>query len=68
MFERLDFLRDKANRLPMRPGVYIMKDKVGKIIYIGKAKLLKNRVTSYFRAVESGNLIELKEEYHKFVI
>lgn len=55
MFERLDFLRDKANRLPMRPGVYIMKDKGGKIIYIGKAKLLKNRVTSYFRAVESHN-------------
>ena len=40
MFERLEFLRDKANRLPMRPGVYIMKDKGGKIIYIGKAKLL----------------------------
>ena len=55
MFERLDFLRDKANRLPMRPGVYIMKDKGGKIIYIGKAKLLKNRVTSYFRAVENHN-------------
>ena len=55
MFERLEFLRDKANRLPMRPGVYIMKDKGGKIIYIGKAKLLKNRVTSYFRAVESHN-------------
>lgn len=55
MFERLEFLRDKANRLPMRPGVYIMKDKGGKIIYIGKAKLLKNRVTSYFRAVEGHN-------------
>ncbi|MGN0577153.1 MAG: excinuclease ABC subunit UvrC [Ruminiclostridium sp.] len=55
MFERLEFLRDKANRLPMRPGVYIMKDKGGKIIYIGKAKLLKNRVTSYFRAVENHN-------------
>ena len=55
MFERLEFLRDKANRLPMRPGVYIMKDKGGKIIYIGKAKLLKNRVTSYFRAIESHN-------------
>ena len=55
MFEKLDYLRDKSNKLPMRPGVYQMKDKSGKIIYIGKAKLLKNRVTSYFHAVEAHN-------------
>lgn len=36
----------------MQPGVYIMHDKTGKIIYVGKAKKLKNRVTSYFRNVE----------------
>ena len=41
-------LKQKANRLPLTPGVYIMKDKNGKIIYIGKAKALKNRVTQYF--------------------
>ena len=34
--------------LPTTPGVYIMKDKNKKIIYIGKAKALKNRVSSYF--------------------
>jgi excinuclease ABC subunit C len=39
----------------MHPGVYQMKDKSGKIIYIGKAKILKNRVTSYFHAVEAHN-------------
>lgn len=55
LFERLDYLREKSNKLPMRPGVYQMKDKSGKIIYIGKAKLLKNRVTSYFHAVEAHN-------------
>ncbi|MCM1333963.1 MAG: excinuclease ABC subunit UvrC [Bacteroides sp.] len=55
MFERLEFLRDKANRLPLCPGVYRMKDRSGAIIYIGKAKLLKNRVTSYFHAVEAHN-------------
>ncbi|MBE6733020.1 MAG: excinuclease ABC subunit UvrC [Ruminococcaceae bacterium] len=41
-------LKKKANRLPLTAGVYIMKDKSGKIIYIGKAKSLKNRVTQYF--------------------
>ncbi len=41
-------LKAKANKLPLNPGVYIMKDKSGKIIYIGKAKALKNRVTQYF--------------------
>ena len=55
VFERLEYLREKSGRLPMRPGVYQMKDKSGRIIYIGKAKLLKNRVTSYFHAVESHN-------------
>ena len=41
-------LRQKSLKLPLLPGVYIMKDKSGKIIYIGKAKALKNRVTQYF--------------------
>ena len=41
-------LRDKANSLPQRPGVYIMKSSDGSVIYVGKSKKLKNRVTSYF--------------------
>lgn len=49
---RLPALAEKAHGLPLLPGVYIMKDKSGEIIYIGKAKALKNRVSSYFRAVE----------------
>ena len=49
---RLDYLRDKVKKLPLQPGIYIMKDKKGKIIYIGKAKALKNRVSSYFRSVD----------------
>lgn len=48
MDERMTRLRKKAMRLPLEPGVYIMKDKSGKIIYIGKAKALKNRVSQYF--------------------
>ncbi len=46
--DRLHYLRQKAMNLPLTPGVYIMKDKSGKIIYIGKAKKLKNRVSQYF--------------------
>ena len=50
MNERLSWLKSKANRLPLTAGVYIMKDGTGNIIYIGKAKALKNRVTQYFGA------------------
>ncbi len=46
--EKLHILREKAMKLPLTPGVYIMKNKQGKIIYIGKAKKLKNRVSQYF--------------------
>ena len=49
---RLPFLAQKAHKLPLLPGVYIMKNRSGEIIYIGKAKALKNRVSSYFRSVE----------------
>ena len=41
-------LRRKAMKLPLSPGVYLMHDKSGEIIYIGKAKALKNRVSQYF--------------------
>ena len=46
--ERLSRLLAKARRLPLTPGVYIMKNEAGKIIYIGKAKKLQNRVSQYF--------------------
>lgn len=48
---RLPFLRDKTSKLTTSPGCYIMKDKMKKIIYIGKAKNLRNRVTSLFQKV-----------------
>lgn len=48
MEERLIRLRKKAMSLPLTPGVYLMRDKSKKIIYVGKAKALKNRVSQYF--------------------
>ena len=45
---RIERLRDKANSLPESPGVYIMKNSDGEIIYVGKSKKLKSRVTTYF--------------------
>lgn len=43
-----DDLKAKANNLPMEPGVYIMRDKKDVVIYVGKAKKLRNRVSQYF--------------------
>ena len=48
-------LRQKANDLPAAPGVYLMMDKTGKVIYVGKAKKLKNRVTQYFQGGSTHN-------------
>ena len=41
-------LKDKISNLPKKPGVYLFKNSSGKVIYIGKAKSLRNRVSSYF--------------------
>lgn len=48
MNPKMKMLRKKAMSLPLLPGVYIMKNADGEIIYIGKAKALKNRVSQYF--------------------
>ena len=46
-------LKEKARSLPYAPGVYIMRDKTDKVIYVGKAKKLKNRVSQYFQDTAS---------------
>lgn len=48
MSEKIKSLRKKAMDLPLSPGVYLMKNSDGEIIYVGKAKKLKNRVSTYF--------------------
>ena len=51
-----DELKEKALSLPYAPGVYIMRDKTDKVIYVGKAKKLKNRVSQYFQDTASHTL------------
>lgn len=55
MTDPFTHLRDKLADLPIQPGVYLMKDSGGKIIYIGKAKVLRNRVRTYFALTSSGD-------------
>jgi excinuclease ABC subunit C len=50
--------------MPDEPGVYLMKDKGGEIIYVGKATSLKNRVSSYFTGVKEGKTAELVTHIH----
>ena len=64
---RLLRLRDKANSLPQTPGVYIMKDASGGVIYVGKSKKLKNRVTTYFtgnnHTPKTAKMVSLVEDF-----
>lgn len=48
MENRIKYIKEKVSKLPLLPGVYKMLDMYGNVIYIGKAKALKNRVSSYF--------------------
>ena len=46
-------LKEKARSLPFAPGVYLMRDKTNRVIYVGKAKQLRNRVSQYFQDMDS---------------
>ena len=48
LLENLETLKQKAAALPATPGVYLYKDSGGKVIYVGKAKSLRDRARSYF--------------------
>ena len=62
----LDTLREKANNLPLLPGVYIMLDQQGQVIYVGKAKKLKNRVSSYFHGEHLPKVAAMVEKVADF--
>lgn len=59
-------IKNKLALLPDQPGCYLMKDKTGTIIYVGKAKILKNRVRSYFRGSHDTKTERLVSEIDDF--
>lgn len=61
-----DYIRDKLSLLPSSPGCYLMKNKEGKVIYVGKAKKLKKRVHSYFVGAHDYKTTKLVSEIVDF--
>ena len=62
----MEDIKLKLQLLPAKPGCYLMKDKDGVIIYVGKAKNLKNRVSSYFHGAHNAKTTKLVEEINDF--
>ncbi len=59
-------IKDKLSLLPLKPGCYLMKDQAGTVIYVGKAKSLKSRVTSYFTGSHNYKTTRLVSEIADF--
>ena len=68
---RSEYLLKKANSLPTTPGVYLMKDKNGKVIYVGKSRKLKQRVSQYFqnskKNYKTDKLVSLVADFDYFL-
>jgi len=62
----LQYIKDKLSLLPVSPGCYLMKNKEQEIIYVGKAKKLKSRVSSYFNGAHDYKTTKLVEEIVDF--
>lgn len=69
--ERRRRLLDKANSLPLCPGVYIMRDRNNKVIYVGKSRKLKNRVSQYFqngeKNIKTGRMVASVFEFDYYL-
>jgi len=66
MNQNLDYIKKKLSLLPMQPGCYLMKDKDDTVIYVGKAKKLKNRVSSYFSGAHNYKTTRLVDHIWDF--
>lgn len=69
--DRMERLLEKANSLPLCPGVYVMKNALGKVIYVGKSRKLKSRVSQYFQKSEknlkTARMVSLVEDFDYIV-
>ena len=69
--EEIKKLLDKANTLPMRPGVYIMKGANDNVIYVGKSRKLKNRVSQYFhdgdKNIKTAKMVRAVKDFDYYV-
>lgn len=69
--ERRKELLEKANTLPLAPGVYLMRDHGGKVIYVGKSRKLKNRVSQYFQNAEknakTARMVSLVQDFDYYL-
>jgi len=66
MEERLQYLRDKAAVLPRSPGVYIMHNSAGNVIYVGKSRSLRDRVSQYFHGAHDPKTTKMASSVHDF--
>lgn len=68
---RLERLLSKAASLPLCPGVYIMKDASGKVIYVGKSRKLKNRVSQYFgssqKNIKTAKMVSIVHDFDYYI-
>lgn len=66
MNKNLDYIKKKLSLLPMSPGCYLMKNTEGKVIYVGKARKLRNRVSSYFTGAHNYKTTKLVDHIWDF--
>ena len=66
MNKNLDYIKKKLSLLPISPGCYLMKNTEGKVIYVGKARKLKNRVSSYFTGAHNYKTTKLVDHIWDF--
>ena len=59
-------LREKSAALPRQPGVYIMKNAAGKVIYVGKSRSLRDRVSQYFHGAHDPKTARMAASVHDF--
>lgn len=73
MYQVRESILEQLKSVPQEPGIYLMKDQYGKVIYVGKAKRLKNRLSSYFHSVDkhpnkTKNLVVNTAEFEYIIV